>query len=143
VADGLRSIGNARLFAGFMLETIAYWSLNAWYMWELGKASGLPLAFGHAVAVMGVLALGILLPSGPGLFGSFQVAVSAALKLYFPESEVVEAGSVFVFLLYITNALMMVAIGVVPLARMQLTLGDILAVKPSDETIPPPAPLEG
>jgi glycosyltransferase 2 family protein len=143
VADGLRAIGNARLFAGFMLETVAYWSLNAWYMWEIGKAVGLPFELGHAVAVMGVLALGILLPSGPGLFGSFQVAVSAALRLYFPESSVVEAGSVFVFLLYVSNALMMIAIGVIPLARMHLSLGDILAVKPNDDTIPPPPPIDG
>jgi uncharacterized protein (TIRG00374 family) len=139
VADGLRSIGNARLFFGFLLETFVYWGLNAWYMWELGRAVGLDMAFGHAVAIMGVLALGILLPSGPGLFGSFQVAVSAALRLYFVEDLVVSQGSAFVFLLYVTNALMMIAIGVIPLARMHIRMADILAVRPTDDTIPPPA----
>jgi hypothetical protein len=91
---------------------------------------------------MGVLALGILLPSGPGLFGSFQVAVSAALRLYFAEDLVVSAGSVFVFLLYVSNALMMTAIGVIPLARMHIRMADILAVRPTDDTIPPPAALD-
>ena len=50
------------------------------------SAAGLPMQLGHAAAVMGVLAIGILLPTGPGLFGNFQLAVSAALRLYFAES---------------------------------------------------------
>ncbi|MFT3921764.1 MAG: lysylphosphatidylglycerol synthase transmembrane domain-containing protein [Myxococcales bacterium] len=126
VAHGIRSLGDARLTAAFTAESLAYWGINACFMWVLGIASGLPMQLGHAVAVMGVLALGILLPSGPGLFGSFQVAVSAALKLYFPAELVSRQGSVFVFLLYVLNALMMVAIGVVPLLRMKLRFADLI-----------------
>lgn len=138
VADGLRSIGDPRLAAGFALETALYWGINACFMWVLGMACGLPMQLGHAVAVMGVLALGILLPSGPGLFGSFQVAVSAALKLYFPESLVGSQGSVFVFLLYALNAAMMIAIGVVPLLRMHVGLGQLIAPRIPESELPPP-----
>jgi glycosyltransferase 2 family protein len=137
VADGLRSIGDARLAAGFVLETVLYWGINACFMWVLGRACGLPMQLGHAVAVMGVLALGILLPSGPGLFGSFHVAVSAALKLYFPESLVGTQGSVFVFLLYALNAVLMIAIGVVPLMRMHIGLGQLIAPRIADSELPP------
>lgn len=138
VADGLRSIGDARLAFGFTLETLLYWSINACFMWMLGRACGLPMQFGHAVAVMGVLALGILLPSGPGLFGSFQVAVSAALKLYFPEELVNTNGSVFIFLLYLMNAALMIAIGVVPLLRMHIGLGELIAPRIPESELPPP-----
>jgi uncharacterized protein (TIRG00374 family) len=131
VADGIRSLGDPRLSAGFALESAFYWAINACFMWLLGLACGLPMQLGHAVAVMGVLALGILLPSGPGLFGSFQVAVSAALKLYFPASVVSNEGAVFVFLLYLLNALMMIAVGVIPLLRMHLRLRDVLAAADS------------
>ncbi|HEY6879766.1 MAG TPA: lysylphosphatidylglycerol synthase transmembrane domain-containing protein [Polyangiales bacterium] len=138
VADGLRSIGDARLALGFTFETLLYWGINACFMWTLGLACGLPMQFGHAVAVMGVLALGILLPSGPGMFGSFQIAVSAALKLYFPESLVGAQGSVFVFLVYVLNALMMSAIGVIPLLRMHVRLTDLIAPRITESELPPP-----
>jgi uncharacterized protein (TIRG00374 family) len=137
VADGIRSIGDARLAAGFLVESLIYWGTNACFMWVLGIACGLPLQFGHATAVMGVLALGILLPSGPGLFGSFQVSASLALKLYFPDSLVGTHGAVFVFLLYGLNALTMMAIGIGPLLRMHLRLSDLLTPRTSD-TMPPP-----
>ncbi len=126
VADGIRSLSEWRLTAGFIAETVFYWATNACFMWLLGVACGLPMELGHAVAVMGVLALGILLPSGPGMFGSFQVSVSAALKLYFAAELVSRQGSVFVFLLYVLNALMMVAVGVLPLLRMRLGFSDLL-----------------
>jgi uncharacterized protein (TIRG00374 family) len=126
VAQGIRSLGDRRLTAGFTGETLVYWGINACFMWVLGIAVGLPMELGHAVAVMGVLALGILLPSGPGLFGSFQVSVSAALKLYFPAELVSREGSVFVFLLYVLNALMMMAVGILPLLRMKLRFSDLL-----------------
>jgi glycosyltransferase 2 family protein len=138
VADGLRSIGDARLASGFVLETLLYWGINACFMWVLGHAVGLPMTLGHATAVMGVLALGILLPSGPGLFGSFQVAVSAALKLYFPEALVGTQGSVFVFLPYVLNALVMIGIGVVPLLRMHISLTDLITPRITESELPPP-----
>jgi uncharacterized protein (TIRG00374 family) len=137
VADGIRSLGDARLALGFTAESLLYWGINACFMWTLGIACGLPMELGHAVAVMGVLALGILLPSGPGMFGSFQVSVSAALKLYFLPELVSREGSVFVFLLYVLNALMMMAIGVIPLLRMHLRLGDLLEPRLADSEYPP------
>jgi uncharacterized protein (TIRG00374 family) len=138
MADGIRSIATPRLALGFLAETLLYWGTNACFMWVLGRASGIPdFELGHAVAVMGVLALGILLPSGPGLFGNFQVSASAALKLYFPAVLVGAQGAVFVFMLYVLNALMMVAIGVIPLMRMHLRLGDLISPRIGESELPP------
>ncbi|MFW6066751.1 MAG: lysylphosphatidylglycerol synthase transmembrane domain-containing protein [Myxococcota bacterium] len=131
VADGVRAMGDARLGAGFVLETSAYWATNAAGMWLLGWACGIPMGFGHAVAVMGILAIGILLPTGPGLFGNFQLAVSAALQLYFSGALVGTTGSVYIFLLYGIQAVFMVIAGVVPLYAMHISLGDVLRVSPA------------
>jgi uncharacterized protein (TIRG00374 family) len=139
VADGIRSIGDARLALGFFAESVVYWGTNACFMWVLGLAVGLPMELGHAVAVMGVLALGILLPSGPGLFGNFQVAVAAALKLYFEDALVNEQGAVFVFLLYVLNAVAMILIGVIPLMRMNVRLLDLVSPRIRDSELPPPS----
>jgi uncharacterized protein (TIRG00374 family) len=126
VADGLRCIGSLPLAAGFLFESLAYWSVNAFGLWLLGRGVGLPMQFGHAVAVMGVLAIGILLPTGPGLFGNFQLAVVACLKLFFPEAVVVTQGAVFVFLLYVLQSTVMVVAGLIPLYALRLRLRDLL-----------------
>ncbi|MDH5671693.1 MAG: flippase-like domain-containing protein [Myxococcales bacterium] len=139
VADGIRSIGDPKLAAGFLFESLLYWGCNAGGVWLLGVGCGLPMEPGHAAAVMGVLAIGILLPTGPGLFGNFQLAVAAALRLYFPESEVVSAGAVFIFLLYLMQSLVMVVAGVIPLYAMQLRMGDMIGLPEEGAAGPPEA----
>ncbi len=129
VADGIRSIGNPRLGAGFLAETLLYWTLNAAGMWLLAWGCGLPMSFGHAVAIMGILAIGILLPAGPGLFGNFQLAVMAALKLYFPEDIVATQGAVYIFFLYGLQALFICVAGIVPLYAMKIRFGDLMSTK--------------
>ncbi|MGD8861719.1 MAG: lysylphosphatidylglycerol synthase transmembrane domain-containing protein [Myxococcales bacterium] len=126
VADGIRAIGSARLAAGFLAESLLYWGINAAGVWLLGVGCGLPMNPGHAAAVMGVLAIGILLPTGPGLFGNFQLAVSAALRLYFAEAMVGQQGAVFIFLLYVLQSAVMVLAGIIPLYAMNLRFGDLV-----------------
>jgi hypothetical protein len=89
-----------------------------------------------------VLAIGILLPTGPGLFGNFQLAVVACLKLFFPESVVAEQGAAFVFLLYVLQSSVMLLFGIVPLYTLHLRLRDLLSVSQgplaSDDPQTPP-----
>jgi uncharacterized protein (TIRG00374 family) len=129
VAEGVRSIGDARLGVGFLLETLAYWALNALGMWLLAWGCGLPMSFGHAVAIMGILAIGILLPAGPGLFGNFQLAVMAALKLYFPAEVVATHGAVYIFFLYGIQAVFICLAGIIPLYAMKIRFGDLMSTR--------------
>jgi len=131
VAEGIRSMGSARLSALFLVETILYWGSNAAGMWLLAWGCGIPMDFGHAVAIMGVLAIGILLPTGPGLFGNFQLAIVVGLRLYFPEAVVESAGAVYIFWLYVTQSLFIIAVGMVPLYMMKIRFSDLLRVEPS------------
>jgi uncharacterized protein (TIRG00374 family) len=133
VADGLRSIGDARLGLGFLLESILYWSCNAVGVYLLGLGCGLPMELGHAAAVMGVLAIGILLPSGPGLFGNFQFAVSAALRLYFAEALVGMQGALFIFLLYALQSAVMIVAGIIPLYALGLRMSDLVRLPSKDD----------
>lgn len=126
IADGLRVLANGRLAAGFMFETLVYWTLNAFAMWVLAVGCGLPITFPHAVAIMGVLAIGILLPAGPGMFGSFQLAVSAGLSCYVDPRLIGGAGSAYVFLLYLVQATVVALCGIVPLYRMHLRMADVI-----------------
>jgi uncharacterized protein (TIRG00374 family) len=101
LADGLHFLSQGRHAVPFVFESVVYWGLNAVGMWVLGMACGLPMTFGQAVAVMGVLALGILVPAGPGLFGAFQTATLGGLAMYFPLAMVWSEGAAYIFLLYV------------------------------------------
>lgn len=103
LAEGLHFLANKRHGAAFIFETIVYWGLNATGMWVLGLACGLPMTFGHACAVMGVLAVGILVPAGPGLFGAFQASTYGALAMYFAPTMITREGAAYVFLLYVVQ----------------------------------------
>jgi uncharacterized protein (TIRG00374 family) len=103
LADGLHFLANKRHGTAFIFETLVYWSLNAAGMWVLGLACGLPMTFGHACAVMGVLAIGILVPAGPGLFGAFQASTYGALAMFFGPSMITREGAAYVFLLYVVQ----------------------------------------
>jgi glycosyltransferase 2 family protein len=133
VADGIRSIADLRLSAGFLFESLLYWGCNALGVWLLAIGCGLPANPGHAAAIMGVLAIGILLPTGPGLFGNFQLAVSAALRLYFAESIVGQQGAVFIFLLYALQSSVMVLAGIIPLYALKLHFRDLVSLPDAKE----------
>lgn len=126
VADGVATLADPRLAFGFLLESTLYWGCNALGMWVLALGCGLELSFGQAVGVMGVLAIGILLPAGPGLFGSFQLAVSLALQLFFASEIVNGVGSIYVFLLFTVQAVGIVLAGVIPLLTLRVKLVDLM-----------------
>jgi len=102
LAEGIRFLPSPRHLLPFLLETAAYWAINAAGVWMLARGTGLSgLTFSQACVTMGCLGIGILVPSGPGYFGAFQLATYMALAMYFPESVLIGPGAAFVFLLYV------------------------------------------
>jgi uncharacterized protein (TIRG00374 family) len=97
---GLGALPDRRRFWAFVAWSAAYWGINALAFHVLARGCGLDLPPAGAVAGMGVLAVGILLPAGPGYFGNFQIAVLAALEMYLPRGAFTTDAAVFVFLLY-------------------------------------------
>src|SRR5262249_41155677 len=88
----------------FLLETIAYWMTNAAGLWLLAWGCGLGgMAFVESCVLMGTIGIGVLVPAGPGFFGTYQLAAFMALAMYFPQSVVVGRGAAYVFLLYSTQ----------------------------------------
>jgi hypothetical protein len=98
---GLAALPNQRYFWAFVAVSGAYWGINALGFFWLATGCGLELPFVGAVAGMGCLAVGILLPAGPGYFGNFQAAVLASLEIYIPMVASSPAAAVFVFALYV------------------------------------------
>lgn len=127
LADGLKSLPDPKLMGPFMLQTTVYWCVNALGMWMLGWGCGLPMHPGEGFAVMGVLAMGILLPAGPGLFGTFQLAMYLALRMYFPEATVRSEGAAYVFLMYLCQFVFTTTAGVIPLWTEHISPRDAMS----------------
>ena len=99
---GLTALEGKGSLWSFVFVSVIYWGVNAVAFFLLAMGCGLPLPLVGAVAGMGCLAVGILLPAGPGYFGNFQVAVLAALEMYLaPEIASDQSAMVFIFLLYV------------------------------------------
>jgi hypothetical protein len=106
LANGLHFLGRGRDAVPFLLETTAYWGLNALGMWLLARASGVVhadgsyITFGETCALMGMLGVTILIPGPPGLLGVFQAGIYAGMTMYFATEIVTGPGAAYVFLLY-------------------------------------------
>jgi hypothetical protein len=114
VASGLDFLADARFSLPYLGATSLYHFGTAGSFLVLGHACGLShLTFTEACVIVGVLAVGIVLPGAPGYFGAFQLSLYAGLSLYAPPAEVMGPGSAFVFLLYLCHVGVTLAAGAV------------------------------
>lgn len=124
---GLAVLPNRGLLLRFLAVSAVYWSANALGVLLLARGCGLDLDLFGAVATMGTVAVGILLPSGPGFFGNFQAAVLVALGLFIPIDSVAASVSVFIFTLYACQVLVTVLVGVASVLFGGLSLRGLTA----------------
>lgn len=119
LSDGLALLRSEHVNV-YLRDTVLYWLLMFASNWVLLRACGVPASPAQAAVIMGVTGMGSLVPSGPGFFGTFQLASYAALALYFSESVVLGPGAAFTVLGYSTNVvltLLSAIVGVVILNR--------------------------
>ena len=85
---GLASLRSPGLLAGVVLWSLVHWLLNAAAFWVSFAAFDIPVGFGGALVLQGVLAIGISVQLTPGFVGQFEAAIVAALALYGISNEV-------------------------------------------------------
>jgi hypothetical protein len=137
VADGLEFLPRLKYSAPFVLATVGYWLMNAVGAWLLAWGCGLTdMTFAEACVLIGVVALGILVPNAPGFFGAYQLSVYAALTLYFPTDTVVGAGGAYVFLVYAAQVIVTLAGGAIGMLLDRITLHETLEVETSTSNLP-------
>jgi len=83
---GLRLVPSKRKMALFLLLTAAYWALNGWSMHLMARAFALDIKLIDAYTILGVLVAGVMIPAGPGMVGTFQLACAFGLSLFVPEA---------------------------------------------------------
>jgi hypothetical protein len=101
VGDGLRFLPDLRLTLSFLGATAVYWLLNSGSLWLIGWGCGFErFTYAEACTTIGVIALGILVPNGPGFFGAYQLAFYAALAVFYPPEMVTGQGAALVLIVY-------------------------------------------
>jgi uncharacterized protein (TIRG00374 family) len=97
---GLRLVPSRSKVAAFFLLTATYWCLNGWGMGVLARAFDLHLNLIQSFTVLGVLVVGVMIPSGPGMVGTFQAATVLGLSLFVPAEVLDTRGTAYANVLW-------------------------------------------
>lgn len=79
---GLGALRSPSRFAKVLGWALVMWLCNGLAFWLGFLAVGIDAPFTAALFLMGVIAIGVALPSSPGFFGVFEAAALAGLTLY-------------------------------------------------------------
>jgi uncharacterized membrane protein YbhN (UPF0104 family) len=121
VTLGLSFLPQVRNTVPFILATTGYWVMNALAAVVLARGCGLAnVNLAQACVLTGVLAIGIMVPNAPGFFGAFQFSAYAALSLFVPEAQLFSQGSTLVFLLFVTQNVIMLVFAAVAAAMLHI-----------------------
>lgn len=110
---GLRLVPSRRKLLAFFGLTFVYWTLNGYGMKVLARGFGFDLQGLAAYTVLGVLVVGVMIPAGPGMVGTFQAAVVLGLSLFAPREAVDIHGNAFANVLWLAQLTQQVVLGVI------------------------------
>ena len=124
---GLRVVPSRSKVAAFFLLTAAYWCLNAWGMGLLARAFDLHLTLVQSFTVLGVLVVGVMIPSGPGMVGTFQAATVLGLSLFVPSAALDTRGTAYANVLWAVQLAFTAALGLFFLFSRHIRIAQIFS----------------
>lgn len=124
---GLRLVPSRKKTALFLLLTVAYWGLNALGIAVLARGFGFDLSFVQACTVLGMLVVGVMIPAGPGMVGTFQGAILIGLGLFLPSDVVRTTGTAYANVLWAAQVFQQVTFGTVFLFSGHIRLAKVFA----------------
>jgi hypothetical protein len=108
---GLRLVPGRGKLGLFLLLTVVYWGLNGWGMQVLARGFGFEISVVEAYTVLGVLIVGVMIPAGPGMVGTFQYAVVLGLSLFVPREALDVRGQAYANVLWGAQLAQLTAFG--------------------------------
>jgi uncharacterized protein (TIRG00374 family) len=130
---GLRVLPGPRSLAAFLGLTLLYWALVAGSMAVLATGFGFRLGVAEACALVGVLVVGVMIPSGPGSLGTFQGAIVVGLSLFAPAEAVATRGAAYANVLWAAQMGQAIALGVPFLFSRHVSLARLTQARASTE----------
>jgi glycosyltransferase 2 family protein len=123
---GLRLVPSRGKVALFFLLTFVYWGFNAWGMQVLAQGFGFRWDALQTTTVLGVLVIGVMIPAGPGMVGTFQAAVVMALGLFYPKEVVARDGMAYANVLWASQLAFQIGLGLVFLFSRHIRFAQLL-----------------
>jgi glycosyltransferase 2 family protein len=77
-------LGSGTKSIAFFALTGVYWGLNAFGLWLLAPAFGLSLSGLMVCTVLAMQVVGVMIPAGPGMIGTFQLFTQIGVSLFVP-----------------------------------------------------------
>lgn len=123
-AAGLASLRSVRLLTGILVSSYAQWAINGMTIFLSLWAFDIHVSPLVAAIVLGVVAIGVTVPSTPGYFGVVQLCFVLVLKL-FVEDEQMEAVFAASIYYHMAQWLPVTAVGMAYFLRAGLRLSEI------------------
>ena len=82
IRQGLVVLRSPVRLAAVVVWSLVLWLVNAAAFYVGFSAFGIPVSYGGALLLQGLLVVGISIPSTPGFFGPFEAVIVAVLALY-------------------------------------------------------------
>ncbi len=133
VISGFLVLKRKRDLAIFVLWSVLYWGANGLSVWVLARGFGLDLSVVGAFAVMGLVAVGIILPNAPALMGQFQWFTTLGLSLYVGEEVASGVGLAFAIVLWALQVIWYIGIGTIALTTPYVSFADVLRSRKLDD----------
>lgn len=119
---GLRVVPSRGKVVLFFVLTVVYWGMNAFGMAVLARGFGIRLGVTEALTVLGALVVGVMIPAGPGMVGTFQAATVVGLSLFVPREVVDVHGQAYANVLWATQLAQTTILGVACLFTRHVSL---------------------
>jgi uncharacterized membrane protein YbhN (UPF0104 family) len=120
-------VPSRRKVALFFALTAGYWALNGWGMQLLARAFQLELGLVDAYTVLGVLVVGVMIPAGPGMVGTFQGAVVLGLTLFVSREAAAARGPAYANVLWAAQIGFQVGLGLIFLFSSHVKVARLFA----------------
>lgn len=111
--DGLKILPDKRRILWFIFLTIIYWAIQGVGMKIMGSAVNIDdLSYPGGFALLAILVVGIMIPGGPGMTGTFELALAAGFSLLLLSPESQGNITLYTIMLHVTQLVVQVACGV-------------------------------
>lgn len=137
---GLRLVPDRRKIALFFALTLTYWTINGLGMQLLARGFGLHLDVAAAFTVLGILVIGVMIPAGPGMLGTFQGAVILGMELFFPGEAFKNAVFAYAWLLWAAQFGQQVLFGMYYILLGKVSLSSLWKSEPNLQNQSPANP---
>jgi glycosyltransferase 2 family protein len=129
----LKVVPDKRKILWFALLTVVYWGINGLGLALLARGFGLELGVVPAFTVLGVLVAGVMIPSGPGMLGTFQGAVIVGTRLFFPQPELQGAVQAYAWVAWGAQFGQQVLFGLYFLLTGKISFGSLWREQPPED----------